>query len=165
MWILRRLKIIAHFRSLEVIANFQGDRKLSYYEIKMKKWQFSVTNFWWWFEINEIEWDNCNTFEKNIRNCIFSSFMSHFLQLSVKLLVCRYYGAFRMLRTAIRTCKDVSLFVFPLVLYFLQWKFFLPKSVIFAFCFLSDSFYIDVEPKLMMPEAVTSACHLFVFTK
>ena len=71
MWILRRLKIIAHFRPLEVIANFQGDRKLSYYEIKMKKWQFSVANFWWWFEINEIEWDNCNTFEKNIRNCIF----------------------------------------------------------------------------------------------
>ena len=96
MWILRRLKIIAHFRPLEVIANFQGDRKLSYYEIKMKKWQFSVANFWWWFEINEIEWDNCNTFEKNIRNCIFPSCMSNFLQLSVKLLVCRYYGAFQL---------------------------------------------------------------------
>ena len=35
--------------------------------------------------------------------------MSNFLQLSVKLLVCGYYGAFQTLRTAIRTCKDVSL--------------------------------------------------------
>ena len=37
--------------------------------------------------------------------------MNNFLQLSVKLLVCGYYGAFQTLRTAIRTCKDVSLFV------------------------------------------------------
>ena len=38
--------------------------------------------------------------------------MSSFLQLSVKLLVCGYYGVFQTLRTAIRTCKDVSLFVY-----------------------------------------------------
>ena len=38
--------------------------------------------------------------------------MSNFLQLSVKLLVCEYYGAFQTLRTAIRTCKDVSLLVY-----------------------------------------------------
>ena len=48
---------------------------------------------------------------KNIQNCVFSSYMRNFLQLSVKLLVCKYYGAFQMLRTAIRTCKDVFLFV------------------------------------------------------
>ena len=35
---------------------------------------------------------------------------------------------------------------------------FLPKSVFFAFCFLSDAFYIDVEPKLMMSEAVNDVC-------
>ena len=38
--------------------------------------------------------------------------MRNFLQLSVKLLVCGYYVAFQTLRTAIRTCKDVSLFVY-----------------------------------------------------
>ena len=38
--------------------------------------------------------------------------MSDFLQLSVKLPVCRYCGVFQTLRTAIRTCKDVSLFVY-----------------------------------------------------
>ena len=37
--------------------------------------------------------------------------MSNFLQLSCKLLICRYYGAFQTLRTAIRISKDVSLFV------------------------------------------------------
>ena len=35
---------------------------------------------------------------------------------------------------------------------------FLPKSVFFGFCFLPDAFYIDVEPKLMMSEAVNDVC-------
>ena len=47
---------------------------------------------------------------------------------------------------------------FKKVLSFLQWKFFLAKSVFLAFCFLPDAFYIDVEPKLMMPEAVNDVC-------
>ena len=38
--------------------------------------------------------------------------MRNFLQLSVKLLVCGYYVAFQTLRTAIRTCKDVSLSIY-----------------------------------------------------
>ena len=66
VWRLRRQKIVAHFRSLEIIANFQDERKLLYYEIKMKKSQISVANFWRWFEINKTEWDNCNTFEKTL---------------------------------------------------------------------------------------------------
>ena len=49
-------------------------------------------------------------------------------------------------------------FPIHLVLSFLQRKFFLPKSVFFAFCFLPDAFYIDVETKLMMPEAVNDIC-------
>ena len=35
---------------------------------------------------------------------------------------------------------------------------FLTKSVFFGFCFLPDAFYIDVEPKLMMSEAVNDVC-------
>ena len=61
--------------------------------------------------------------------------MSNVLQLSVKLLVCGYYGAFQTLRTAIRTC--------------------------IAFCFLPDVFYIVVEPKLMMLEAVHAMPSLY----
>ena len=38
--------------------------------------------------------------------------------------------------------------------------FFLPKSVFFASRFLPDAFYIDVEPKLMIPEAVNDVCML-----
>ena len=90
--------------------------------------------------------------------------MSNFLQLSVKLLVCGYYGAFWthtkipviVLSITIRTFTKN--FPIHLVLSFLQCKFFLPKSVFFAFCFLPDAFYIDVEPKLMMPEAVNDVC-------
>ena len=37
----------------------------------MKKWQFSVANFWRWFEINYIEWDNGNTFEKTFKVVYF----------------------------------------------------------------------------------------------
>ena len=37
----------------------------------MKKWQFSVANFWREFEINEIEWDNCKTFEKTFEIVYF----------------------------------------------------------------------------------------------
>ena len=29
-----------------------------------------------------------------------------------------------------------------------------PKASFFAFCFIPDAFYIDVEPKVMMPEAM-----------
>ena len=32
------------------------------------------------------------------------------------------------------------------------------KSVFFTFCFLVEALYIDVEPKLMMPEAVNDVC-------
>ena len=49
-------------------------------------------------------------------------------------------------------------FSIHLVPSFLQWKFFLPKSVFFGFCFLPDAFYIDVGPKSMMPEAVNNVC-------
>ena len=49
-------------------------------------------------------------------------------------------------------------FPIHIVVSFLQWKLFLPKSVFFAFCFLPDAFYINVEPKLMMPEAVNDVC-------
>ena len=51
------VKVIENYRPFQVfriIANFQGDRKL-YYEIKVKKGQFSVANFWRLFEINGIE--------------------------------------------------------------------------------------------------------------
>ena len=34
----------------------------------------------------------------------------------------------------------------------------IPKSAFFAFCFLLDAFCIDVEPKLMIPEAVSDVC-------
>ena len=33
-----------------------------------------------------------------------------------------------------------------------------PKASLFAFYFLPDAFYIDIEPKLMMPEAVNDVC-------
>lgn len=35
-----------------MIANSKRDRKLLDYEIKMKKLQFSVVNFWQQFEVN-----------------------------------------------------------------------------------------------------------------
>ena len=71
--------------------------------------------------------------------------MSNFLQLSVNLLVCRYYGVFQTLRTATNSILR-------------QWKFFSPKSVFFALYFLLDAFSIDLEPKLMMREAVNDMC-------
>ena len=37
-----------------MIASSKSDRKLLYYEIKMKKLQFSVVNFWQQFEVNGI---------------------------------------------------------------------------------------------------------------
>ena len=40
------------------MANLYGDRKLSYYEIKIKVRQFSVANFWRLFEMNEITEDS-----------------------------------------------------------------------------------------------------------
>ena len=71
--------------------------------------------------------------------------MKNFLQLSVNLLVCGYYGAFQTLRTATNSILR-------------QWKVFTPKSVFFALYFLPDAFCIDLEPKLMMPEAVNDVC-------
>ena len=45
--------------------------------------------------------------QKTIEIVYFLVTFYNFLQLSVKLLVCGYYGAFQTLQTAIRTCKDV----------------------------------------------------------
>ena len=98
--------------------------------------------------------------------------MNNFLQLWVKLLVCGYYGAFwthSVLDSYEDTCNSTldhrlkaheKDFPIHFVLSFLQWKLFLPKSVFFAFCFLPDALYIDVEPKLMMSDAVNDVCML-----
>ena len=91
--------------------------------------------------------------------------MSNILQLSIKLLVCGYYGAF-WTHTKIRVIvlsiivRKFTKKIFPFTSFFplFSENFFIPKSVFFAFCFLPDAFYIDVEPKLMMPEAVNDVC-------
>ena len=91
--------------------------------------------------------------------------MSNFLQLSVKLLVCGYYGAFWthtkipviVLSIIVRKFTE-NIFLFTSFFPFFSENFSYPKIVFFAFCFLPDAFYIDVEPKLMMPEAVNDIC-------
>ena len=91
--------------------------------------------------------------------------MSNILQLSIKLLVCGYYGVFwthtKILVIVLSiTVRKFTKKIFPFnsLFPFFSENFFLPKSVFFVFCFLPDAFYIDVEPKLMMPEAVNDVC-------
>ena len=88
--------------------------------------------------------------------------MGNFLQLSVKLLVCGYYGAFWthtkipviVLSIIVRKFTE-KIFPFTSFFPFFSENLSYPKI---AFCFLPDVFYIDVEPKLMMPETVNDVC-------
>ena len=91
--------------------------------------------------------------------------MSNFLQLSVKLVVCRYYGAF-WTHTKIPVIALLIILrkftkkIFPFTSFF---PFFsenvsYPKASFLLFFFLPDVFYINLEPKLMMPEAVNDVC-------
>ena len=71
--------------------------------------------------------------------------MSNFLQQSVNLLVCGYMAPFKrykQLRTA----------------FYVSENFCYPEAYFFFFFFFPDAFYIGVEPKLMMPEAVNDVC-------
>ena len=124
----------------------------------MKKWQFSVANFWRYFEINEIEGDNFNTFEETFEIVYFLVAWVT-LQLSGKLLVCGTMAPFKCYEQISELVK-----MHP-CLYNKQEKDFKKEEVKQRACKeiakevdleygLSDVFYIDVEARLMMPEAV-----------
>ena len=97
--------------------------------------------------------------------------MSNFLQLSGKLLVCGTMAPFKCYEQLSELVKMHHCSYNKQEKYFKKeevkqrtWKE-IAKELDLEYG-LPDVFYIDVVPKLMMPEAVSDVCmHLFVFTK
>ena len=120
----------------------------------MKKWQFSVANFWRYFEINEIEGDNFNTFEETFEIVYFLVAWVT-LQLSGKLLVCGTMAPFKCYKQISELVK-----IHP-CLYNKQEKDFKKEEVKQrAWKEIAKELdqIINVEPKLTMPEAVNDVC-------
>ena len=120
----------------------------------MKKWQFSVANFWRYFEINEIEGDNFNTFEETFEIVYFLVAWVT-LQLSGKLLVCGTMAPFKCYEQISELVK-----MHP-CLYNKQEKDFKKEEVKQrAWKEIAKELdqIINVEPKLTMPEAVNDVC-------